>query len=103
MPWAKGGHRGQGLECVGSQHLSHFATPQQLVMCFFSQEPDPISCKQQAENTYAIAQKEGVSPPGWERKETNPAAKNFRIGKHFLGFKHLENYKVNRDFLVGCT
>lgn len=26
--------------------------------------------------------------------------KIIRIGKHFLGFTHLENYKVNTDSLV---
>lgn len=66
--------------CVEAVTLSHSATPQHLVMCFASQEPDPISCKQQAKNIRATAQKEGVSSPDWESRGTNCCQKFQNLG-----------------------
>lgn len=82
--------------------VAHSATPQYLVMCFASQEPDPISCKQQAK-TLVLLPKEREFPRQTGRVEEQIAAKKFRIWERFLDFKHLQNYNVDADSLVGCS
>lgn len=42
-------------------------------------------------------------PRQTEREEEQIAVKNFRIWEYFLDFKHLQNYSVDADSLVGCS
>lgn len=86
----------------GRPHLSDSATPQQLVMCFASQNQIP-SAVNNRQKPLMLLPKKREFPRQTEREEEQIAVKNFRIWEYFLDFKHLQNYSVDADSLVGCS